>query len=620
MIWVVAFGALLLAAIVLAALLMPEASGCERACGVAVLFPALAIFIIHVLGAMNAIAPWPWVLATISSAVIALVGGGAASLAVLTRDFIVIRDALSKLVRAPSAMAALMVGTSALVLAVIATYLLVPWAWDSLGYHLPIVHDALQTHTLRHVPTSVVYVNVYPRLVDIFFVAWRLSLADETWVELGQLPFALGGVVAIATIAARANVPVWRGLAFGALWLAVPVAMLELASVYVDIAVGALVLLSFALATGSMRPGNILVTGVAIGLLLGSKPSAPPIAALAMATLLWRSHRNRLTGYGLIGCLLGASIGIWKYVENILEWQNPIWPADVRIHGISIFAGKAAMSELATSGLREPYVSQGWLGRVMSSWTALPDTFVYDMRIGGFGPLFTFALLPLALVLPFVSRARPEWRAALRPVTLPVALILFASLASPGAFWARYTIAIPGAFLALAIAFTEALPRRARLGSEVLGVVLAGLGILLSWRGFTDGGPSLWDIARMPAEARISAYALDEQEDDWHMARERIRPGEAFGYDWSFGLPGRLFRHDGQGRVAFLEETTPTLEALLAWVREERVRVIVLGEGPTGAADTARAAPEYFRELFRSDYPEWQPCAVFDILEPVPGS
>jgi hypothetical protein len=619
-IFVVAFGALLFAAIVLAARLLPEASGCERACGAAVLFPALAIGIIHALGAIGAIAPWPWIIATLASALIAFMIGGAASLAVLTRDLIAVRDALSALLRAPPAIAALVVGASALGLAAIATYLLVPWAWDSLGYHLPIVHDALQTRTLRHVPTSVVYVNVYPRLVDIFFIAWRLSLPGETWIELGQLPFAIGGVIAIATLAERANVPVWRGVAFGALWLAIPVALLELASTYVDIAVGALVLLSFTLATGSMRPGNIVVAGIAIGLLLGSKPSAPPMAALAMLTLLWRSHRSLLTGYGFAGCSIGALIGIWKYVENIRQWRNPIWPADVRIHGFSVFEGKAAMAELATSGLREPYLSQGWLGRVVSSWTAIPDNYVYDMRIGGFGPLFTFALMPLALLLPFIVWFRPELRTTLRRVALPVVLILLASLASPGAFWARYTIAIPGALLALAIAFTGTLSPRLRLGSEVIGISLALLGIALSWRGFSDGGPSLWEIAQMPEEARISAYALDEQEDDWHMARERVGPGEAFGYDWSFGLPGRLFRHDGQGRVAFLDETTPTLDELLAWVREERVRVIVLGEGPTGAADTARAAPEHFRELFRSDYPEWQPCAVFETRGQDPGS
>ena len=45
------------------------------------------------------------------------------------------------------------------------------------------------------------------------------------------------------------------------------------------------------------------------------------------------------------------------------------------------------------------------------------------------------------------------------------------------------------------------------------------------------------------------------------------------------------------------------------------ILVMVLGEGPTGAADTARARPDRFRELFRSQYPQWQPSAVFEILD-----
>jgi hypothetical protein len=613
MILLVAFGALVLAATMLAARAMPEASGLERACGAAVLVPALAIGAMYGLGAVHAIAPGPWVVSALSAALVSLGIGGTASWAVLSRDWIAAGRALGELRRSPGALGALAVGGTGVGLAAGATYLLVPWAWDSLGYHLPIVHDALASGTLRHVPASVIYVNVYPRLVDVFFVAWRLSLGDDTWIEIGQLPFALGGVIAIATIAARAGVPAWRGLALGALWLAVPVVALELASAYVDVAVGSLALLAFALATGSARPGTMVIAGVAIGLLLGSKPSAPPIAAIAMATLVVRAGRAGIVRWGLAGSAIGAAIGVWKYVENIREWHNPIWPAIVRLGPITL-PGKASMAELATSGLREPYLSQGWLGRVVSSWTAWPESYVYDMRIGGFGPLFTLALLPLALALPLGAWRSRAVREVVRAVGLPVLLVVVATLASPGAFWARYTVAIPGALLALGIAITGALPVRWRTAGELGAIALAALGLVVSWRGFTEGGPSLVEIAAMTPEARVSAYALDAQEGDWQRARDLVGPGEAFAYDWSFGLPGRLWRHDGTGRVVFLDATTIDAEPLRAWAAVERVRVVVLGEGPTGASDTARARPDLFRELFRSDYPSWQPCAVFEIV------
>jgi hypothetical protein len=619
---VIPFGALAVASVLFAARTMPEGTRLERACAAAVLVPALAIGLVYLLGTFHAIGSVSFVAATLMVLGIALAAGGSAGWAILWSDVIATRDSLAELRRSPTSIAAMLVAGTAVALAMTSVYLFQPWGWDSVAYHLPIVHDALQTGTIRHVPTSVAYVNCYPRLVDVFFVAWRVSLRDDTWIELGQLPFAIAGVIAIATIAERSGVSAARGLAMGSLWLAIPVAMLELAHAYVDIAVGALALASFALATGSMRGAAPWIAGIAIGLLLGSKPSAPPIAAVAMATLFFRSARSRRPLAGLGGCVIAFAIGVWKFVENILEWGNPIWPAHARI-GPILLPGKATMAALAESNLREPYLSMSWLERVVTSWTAIPDGYIFDMRIGGFGPLFTFALLPLGIATAIAAVISAPARRTVRPVALAVSAAVIATLASPGAYWARYTLAIPGALLALGIALSAAMPRRWRIASEVYAIVLAIAGIAVSWRGLTDVAPSLFELAGRSQEERMDALALDAQERAWHRARERVGPGEAFGYDWSFGLPGRLWRPDGRGRVVFLERTTPTADELYAWAERHRVRVVVLGEGPTGAADTVRQDivrrdPARFRELFASDYPDWQPCAVFEVLLPPP--
>lgn len=609
-----AFVALGLGSWLLAARAMAESPRLERACAAAVLVPAAAIGIVYLLGAFRAIAPLPWLIATLLYALAAVAIGRAKGLALLRSDAIGLLEGARQLARDPAQVAAVTVATVALALAALSVYLLVPWAWDSVAYHLPIVYDALQTRTLRRVPTSVIYVNCYPRLVDVFFVAWRLSLSDDTWIEFGQLPFAPIAVLAIARLANGAGVPVWRGLALGSLFLAIPVVALELATAYVDVAVAALALASFALATGSTRAATYVAAGIAAGLLLGSKPSAPPVAAAALLVILVRSARARHFGSGVLACGIALAIGIWKYVENLREWNNPIWPADLRF-GPLVLPGKATVRELATNGLREPYLSMGWLERILHSWTAWPDSWVFDMRIGGFGPLFTWGLLPLAVAAPIAAWRSRSVREKVARIGWPTALLVMTTLASPGAYWARYTLAVPGALLALAIATIDALAARWRAISTWWGIALGALGLALSWRGWTPGGPSLFELARATHEQRIAAFALDAQEPDWERARARIGPGEAFGYDWSFGLPGRLVRPDGRGRVVFLEATTPTLEELLDWARRERVRVVVLGEGPTGAADLARAHPEHFRELFRSAYPEWQPCAVFEILD-----
>lgn len=493
--------------------------------------------------------------------------------------------------------------------AMLAATLLAPWAWDSLGYHLPIVHDALQTGTLRRVPTSVQYVNCYSRLIDVYFVAWRASLSDDTWMELGQLPFAFSGVVAIGTLAARAGVQPLRAVALGALWLATPVVMLELATAYVDVAVASLALLALTLGSAPASRASLALAGLTIGLLLGSKPSAPPMALAALSVVALLHGRRRPLDVAL-ACALALSIGLGKYVENLAVYGNPLWPVELHL-GPLHFPGRATMAELAENNLAEPYRSMSLPQRVLASWTAWPDRYLYDMRIGGFGPLFTFALLPASVSALVLAARSSSLRLRLRPIALPVLVLFVVTLLTPGAFWARYTLAVVAALLIVAtVVLAQVRGPWLRRAGELALIALSALGIVLAWPGFTDGGPSLLEVASMRREERLAAVAVDGQEREWEAARQRVGAGHAFGYDPSFGLPGRLWREDGRGRVAYLDDLTPSLDELLAWTRRERVAVVVLGD-PSSAL--ARAHPEHFRELFASRYRDWQPCAVFEV-------
>lgn len=630
----ITYGALLYAAWRIAARLVPPGEQrLLRATATAVLVPLLSLFIVIGLGAVSALAALPFVIACLAVAGLAHVATRGLP---PSGDAQAIREGLAALARDPVSLAFALVASVALGLAVLSTYLLVPWAWDAVGYHLPIVHDALATGTLREVPTNVIYVNAYPRLVDLSFIAWRISVGTEDWIELAQLPFVPAAVLSIATIAARGGVPAHRGIAFGALFLAIPVAMLELPSAYIDVAVAALALASFTFVTAPLARGTLVMSALTAGVLLGSKPSAPPIVALALLTLLFRCHREKLFKQGLFASIGALAIGSSKYLENLARHGNPIWPVELRL-GPLVFPGDVAMAELAVTGLPEPYHSMGWLGRVASSWTALPDRYIYDMRLGGLGPLFLFGLLPAALLalvaarrpdhdrsarpgsseaagLPRASRHIADLRERLAGVALPIAAVCIAALMSPGAHWARYTLAVPGALLALAAVMLEGLPTRARIAGSLVLLALAAWGIGVSFPGLSAGGPDLFTLAAMGEDERMRAFAMDEQELDWDRAREAVGPGEAFGYDPSYGLPGRLVRRDGASRVAYFSEASPTWEALDRWLTEEHVRVVVLGD--PGSAELARAHPDRLRERFRSLYPSWQPCAVFDVLGP----
>jgi hypothetical protein len=117
----------------------------------------------------------------------------------------------------------------------------------------------------------------------------------------------------------------------------------------------------------------------------------------------------------------------------------------------------------------------------------------------------------------------------------------------------------------------------------------------------------------MTPEERMAAVAVDAQELDWEAARESVGPGESFGYDPCFGMPGRIVRADATSRVSYFDRGHADLAEIDAWIRRERVRVVVLGS--SFHALLARAHPERFRERFASRYPDWQPCVVFDVLD-----
>jgi hypothetical protein len=174
--------------------------------------------------------------------------------------------------------------------------------------------------------------------------------------------------------------------------------------------------------------------------------------------------------------------------------------------------------------------------------------------------------LPLALFAAWRDR-RVRWL---------LVVVGAASLTQSGAFTSRYTIALATLVVVVAGA-TIAGP----LGSS--RVVLQGVfGIALALTaargagGFTDGGPSLVALTEMSERERAARVGLDEHGADWFAMREAIGPGEAFGYDLSFGLPSLVFRPDGRSRLVFLGSVAPGGTELEAIVDRERIRFLAI--------------------------------------------
>lgn len=608
----VSFGSLALASLLLSARALAGRSALERALVASVLWIASAIGVVELLSPFHAIAAWPFTLT--SAAVGVLVGAsvGRAAWASLGADVRAMQGTLRNVASAPASLAVLGVSAVAVLLPIFAGVLLVPWSWDGLGYHLPLVNDAVSEGTLRWVPSPGWFVNCYPHLVDVFFVAVRISFVDDAYVDLGQLPFVLPAVLSIALLARLGGVASARALPLATLFTAFPIVSLQLASNYVDVAYAGLVLAGLTLAAlPTPSRATMLASGLALGLALGSKPSSPPIVLAGLLYLLFRARREERLGEGMLACALTFAIGSWKYVENLARFGNPVYPVRLSLGPISL-PGETTAAELATMGLREPYRSMSGLERLATSWLSpWPGVHVYDMRIGGFGPLFTFLLLPLGIAVAVAGWRSRRLRHRLGAVAAPLLVLAVVGLVSPGAYWSRYTIVVASAALVACAALSEIASARWRPLSHVGAAALAAIGLFSAYPGFTFEGPPLFAMLGLPRDEREAIFGLDSHEREWRDARERLGPGEGFGYDDGVQLAGRLMPSDGRGRVVYRGGHDPSADELVTWARDEHLRMVALGED-TGGAAAARERPAYFTETFvcpRAD----ERCAVFEV-------
>ena len=561
----------------------------DRAVAAALFALVLPIGIVRVLGAFGLLRPSAIALATL---LVAAVAYGVATKAARVKLFVSLPKAfegLAGLVRQPSLVLIALAGIAGLLLATIAAALLPLWAWDALSYHLPIVYDALQTGWLREVPTHVLYVNGYPRHAELFLTYVRGLLPNDDLFDSAQLPFAMSAVVAIAALARRAGATLERAASYGLAFLAIPLVSLQLATNYVEIAYAAALLQALYFVTAPLSKARIACAALAIGLLLGIKPTAPPAVALLSLVLLARSFRAGLIAPSFLTLLLAALWGGESYLRDLVLYGNPIWPIAMKVGPIAL-EGPADGTPMFTLGLPPPYVDYGWLRRLLVSLFVEPIPPIFDMRLGGFGPGFALLVLLAGIAL---------WRSAsLRPV---VALGAVLSFAMPAAHWLRYSLAFPGVLLA-ASACAQPRPSALRRGADVTLGALLFVGLWRALPGFTGEGPPLWEVARMPAELRERVMVADGPEGPWVDAKARLQPGEAFAYDGSLALPGRLARSDGATRIVCVPPDLSPADAR-AWADAENVRLLAMRAG-SPIAESLGAI-----ERFRCSYGE---CAVYE--------
>jgi hypothetical protein len=579
----------------LGAVALPNGSGADRALGGVVLFGAVTVAVVQGLAAAQLVDRRALLLALTLAAV---------ALGVLVRPR---RPApLGAVVTAATA-PLLVAAAVAISVAVLAAYWLPVWQWDALGYHLPYVNFVLQGHGTGGLPGDMPYVSTYPHGIESFVVALRAMLPDDRLVDLAQIPFALAGAVAVAGIARRLGAPRPEALAAGAAWVVLPAVFLQMPTDYVDVGSAAWLLAAiyFLLSSsqaasdrGADLPRRLLLGAVALGLFLGSKPSAPLGSAIVLAAFVVVAVRARRPWIAAALVVLVVAFGGGAFASNALRYGNPVWPVAVSI-GPWHLPGISAMQHLLDSGAAAPRVHGSLLSRVARSWTALTSPPVFDMRVGGLGPLF-LAALPVAAVTVWRMRDR-------RQAAALTGAALVASLATPDPAVARYVLAFPALIFALAAPRWASVPAAAApwLGLVLGAVALGQLAYALP--GLSGEGPPLFAYARMPDEQRAEAVGADGPPTPFVVARRRIGPGETFAFDQSMELPYLAWDSALTRRAVWISDSLRG-EALDALLSRENARIVVVDDNaPTGQWLTLRS--DRFSRLFSC---KSAPCSVYE--------
>lgn len=486
-----------------------------------------------------------------------------------------------------------LVGFTALVLAVVAAYYLPVWQWDALGYHLPYVNFALQRGTFADIPADVPYLSSYPHVVENIFVAWRAVLPDDRLVEIGHLLLGLLGALAVGTIARGQGVRTGHAVAAGAAWLTVPAVFLQLPSNYVDVGSAALLLTAIAFVLMSPRGSSLLLAGVATGLFLGSKPTAPIAASLLLLVLSVRGRRAGHRGAVAGAWMAALAIGSPTYVINVVRQGNPVWPVRLDLGPVHL-PGTHTVSALLQSGAQAPHLDGPLPLRLAQSWTTIWPPFpAFDMRIGGLGLLFLVAL-PFAIVRVARTRSVAVW------------VCLAATLATPDPAVARYVLAFAGLVLAFAVGAVGSLRSGpGRLAVFGLTALFAGQGLWAAYPGLTGEGPPLSAYPHMTDVQRRSAVGADGPPGAFVDLMDSLRPGAVTLFDKTAELPYLAWPHD-LSHVAFRIPDDAPADQVRLLVTDPDVEVLMVSD--TSAAGALARADPLFRPAFSCGSP---PCTVY---------
>ncbi len=225
-----------------------------------------------------------------------------------------------------------------------------PFGWDNLNYHFTYPVEWLKYGNLN-MPISISgdpSVSYYPINGSLFFLWFILPLKNVFLADLGQVPFFIAAFFATYSLARKLSLSKEYAFFSAAIFTLVPNYFKQLKIAYVDIMVAALILIALNylfLLYKKPSAKNTFFYSLAIGLMLGTKTTAMPLAAILFLPFFGVFlGKKKMSNFGSLFFLSLAVIlvtGGFSYIRNFIQTGNPLYPLDFKVFNIHLFKGVA---------------------------------------------------------------------------------------------------------------------------------------------------------------------------------------------------------------------------------------------------------------------------------------
>ncbi|MCX5712791.1 MAG: hypothetical protein NTY47_07035, partial [Candidatus Omnitrophica bacterium] len=226
-----------------------------------------------------------------------------------------------------------------------------PAGWDDLNYHFTFAVEWLKHGNLLNpiIVSDYPAPTYYPLNGSFLFYWLMLPFTNVFLADLGQIPFFLICFLCVYSIGLKIGLSRRFALYSAILFTAMPNYFKQLQIAYVDVIVTGFFLLSlnFLLTLKKdLNIKNVILTAAPLGMLVGTKIIVIPHAAIIFAYFLLfailqykKLKLNRLLAFIALFSMIVILTGGFSYIRNYFMTNNPLYPLNVKIHGLTVFKG-----------------------------------------------------------------------------------------------------------------------------------------------------------------------------------------------------------------------------------------------------------------------------------------